>query len=319
VAGARGLEAAAESEVPSNGPPRPAERPATEPAVREPLRREVAETPLLPPASALNAPTLFRDTRLGSLPPDSHAFLSTADGRLKLLQQPGSLPDLRQQAPGGPSYQLRLRRMQELVGSLGNAGLTKQQFLELAEQLRQMARGRGAGQDGVNRALRNGLEALESGDTARAYDSVQRALEQLLDEELGDGDRPLPAPSGEAGRGWDDLGGDRFLADDDEGLGDGEATHGREAGAGSGQSGRGGQPPAWAVRNDSFVEGVRTPGESEAYDSDIVGQGGRGRSQLPFMNVFNEYRKRAEEALVRESVPPDAREQVRTYFRLLAE
>lgn len=301
-------------------------------AAREVLRREVAEAPLPRAGESLNLAALFKDTRLGRQQPDSHAFLGGADERLKLLEQPGSLPDLKQR-PSGPGYRLRLKRLQETISALGSRGLTKKEFMELTDRLRHMGERRG-GSDALDRALKEGMKAFESGDAGEAVASMQRALEQLLDESGGGGENSLPPSTGGPEGEWgDDLaamrGGQRGDEDRDGWSGkemgrgaDGQAgSRGTEAGSGGRGKKRqtGETPPDWAGRTDSFVEGMLSAGESEAYDSDVQGPGAPGTSRLPFMSVFNEYRKQVEETLVKESVPLEAREQVRAYFRALEE
>lgn len=187
--------------------------------------------------------------------------------------------------------------------------------------------------DGFDRALRDGVEAFEAGETGEAYASMQRALDHLLGDGGGDGENSLPPSTGDGGGQHDDM---TAMQRGGQGEDDAAQSPGRSGGqqdqgpaggrgseAGSGGRGKNGgsgeEPPEWAGRNDSFVEGMLSAGQSEAYDSNVPGKGAPGSSRLPFMNVFNEYRKQAEEALVKESVPLEARERVRAYFRSLEE
>ncbi len=298
-------------------------------AAREVLRREVAEAPLPRTGESLDVTALFKDTTLSQRQPDAHAFLGGADERLKLLEQPASLPDLRQQ-PSGSGYQLRLKRMQEMIGALGSGGLTRKEFMELTDRLRRMG-DRGGADEAFRRALKEGMKAFEAGDRGDAVASMQRALDHLLEERGGAGAHSLPPSTSGSGSEWgDDLAareGGRTGVDGSSGknAGGGEdgQTGSRGSEAGSGGRGRkrqsGEEPPAWAARNDSFIEGALSAGASDAYDSDVQGRGAPGASRLPFVHVFNEYRKQAEETLVKESVPVEAREQVRAYFRALEE
>jgi hypothetical protein len=331
VAAALSIDAAPGVDVTGREGAQPDKRQAADLAAREVLRREVAEAPLPRTGESLNLAALFKDTTLSRRQPDAHAFLGGADERLKLLEQPASLPDLRQQ-PSGSGYQLRLKRMHEMIGAFGSGGLTKKAFMELTDRLRRMGE-RGGGDDAFRRALKEGMRAFEAGDTGDAVASMQRALDHLLEGSGEAGEESLPPSTSEPGNEWgDDLAarqGGRTGDEDDGSSGrnmgrgeDGqEGSRGSEAGSGGRGKGRqsGQEPPAWAARNDSFVEGALSAGESEAYDSDVQGRGAPGASRLPFMNVFNEYRKQVEEALVKESVPLEAREQVRAYFRALEE
>jgi len=318
--GAAGPEAAEERE--------PEPRRAAELPVKEALRRDVHEGPLPRSGESLRLSSAFKDTKLSRLKPDANAFLGTSDERLKLLQQPGALPDLKSQPTGG-GYRLRLRRVQEALGAMGNGGISKKQFSELTDRLRKLGRERGAKGGSFDKALQDGMAAFEAGDEASAYESMERAIDALGGGESA-GDSSL-APSSEGGGPWPDelaslppsTGGEDGAQGPDGGHGQegSPGSRGSEAGAGGrGKKRRAGQqPPDWAARNDSFVEGTASQGESEAYDSDVVGRAGRGKSRLPYMNVFNEYRKQVEETLVKEAVPLESREHVRAYFRSLEE
>ncbi|HEY8368205.1 MAG TPA: hypothetical protein VIM86_02720 [Thermodesulfobacteriota bacterium] len=296
--------------------------------VKEALRREAHEGALPQAGESLALGAVFKDTKLSQLRPDTNAFLGTSDERLKLLRQPGELPDLRQEARGS-GYHLRLKRMQEELSAVGNAGISKKQFAELTERLRQMGRERGGRSGAFDKALRDSLSAYEAGDTDQAMDSMERALDALGegDGQVGDGSLP---PGSEDG-GWpEDLSGHAGLPQDSgadgpdgeqAGAEDGTASHGSEAGSGGSgdKAGDGEDAPEWAANAESFVEGMVSQGESEAYDSDVTGRGAKAPSRLSYMNVFQEYRKQVEEALVKEAVPLEARERVRAYFRSLEE
>lgn len=310
-------------EAPPEEPAAQARRPELN--VKEALRRDPHEGALPQAGESLALGAVFKDTKLSQLRPDANAFLGTSDERLKLLRQPGSLPDLRQQAPGG-GYQLRLKRVQEALGAIGNGGISKKQFAELTDRLRQMGRERGKRGGSFDKALRDGASAFESGDTGEAMESMQRALDSLGDGDMHAGDGSLP-PSGESG-GWpEDLTGQGGRPEDGDGdsgqqaAEHGATSHGSEAGSGGkGKKGGGAdETPEWAANADSFVEGMVSQGESEAYDSDVTGKGAQAPSRLPYMNVFQEYRKQAEESLVKEAIPLEARERVRAYFRSLEE
>ncbi|HEX7125967.1 MAG TPA: hypothetical protein VF406_09325, partial [Thermodesulfobacteriota bacterium] len=295
---------------------------------KEALRREAHEGALPQAGESLSMGAVFKDTKLSQLRPDTNAFLGTSDERLKLLRQPGELPELRQDARGS-GYHLRLKRMQEELAAVGNAGISRKQFAELTERLRQMGRERGGRGGAFDKALRDSMSAYEAGDTDQAMDSMERALDALGDGDGRAGDGSLPPGSDEGG--WpEDLSGRAGPPQDSEadgpggeqaGAQDGTASHGSEAGSGgSGEkAGDAGEAPEWAANAESFVEGMVSQGESEAYDSDVTGRGAKAPSRLPYMNVFQEYRKQVEEALVKEAVPLEARERVRAYFRSLEE
>ncbi len=315
------------------------EEPASDPAlpetrrrdlpVREAVRRDPHEGALPQAGESLALGAVFKDTKLSQLRPDTNAFLGTSDERLKLLRQPGAIPDLRQQ-PGSGGYQLRVKRAQEALGAMGSRGISKKQFAELTDRLRQMGRERGTRGSAFDKAMRDGMSAFEAGETGEAMESMQRALDALGEGDGQAGDGSLP-PSSEAGSWPEDVSGRNGQPHDAGGDGSGNdhaggqdgatASHGSEAGSGGKAKKRrsGAEAPEWANRTDSFVEGMTSQGESEAYDSDVTGKGAQAPSRLPYMNVFQEYRKQAEETLVKETIPLEARERVRTYFRSLEE
>lgn len=317
---ALGSSGSARDEAAAEAPP-PEQRRA-DLAVKEALRRDPTEGTLPRSGESLAMGAVFKDTKLSQIRPDANAFLGTRDERLKLLRQPGSLPDLRQQ-PSAGGYQLHLKRMQEALGAMGNTGISKKQFAELTDRLKQMGRERGSKGGAFDKALQDGAAAFEAGDADSAMDSMQRALDALGegDGQMGDGSLP---PSSESGDWPEHLGGNEPQdggGGNQQAAEDGAASHGSEAGSGGGGQNRAGadEAPEWASRNDSFVEGLVSQGESEAYDSDVTGKGAHAPSRLPYMNVFQQYRKQVEETLVKEAIPLEARERVRAYFRSLEE
>jgi len=70
-------------------------------------------------------------------------------------------------------------------------------------------------------------------------------------------------------------------------------------------------------RLDSTLSGEGRPGRKEAYDTNLSGPGARNPSQLPYLDLFSQYRKQMEEALNKEPIPFDYREQVKEYFQSL--
>jgi hypothetical protein len=66
-----------------------------------------------------------------------------------------------------------------------------------------------------------------------------------------------------------------------------------------------------------MLEGDVREGQMEAYDTNLSGQGAENASRLPYMDVFSQYRKMMEEALTKEPIPFNYREQVKEYFRSL--
>ncbi|HTU00817.1 MAG TPA: hypothetical protein VMG58_03335, partial [Candidatus Sulfotelmatobacter sp.] len=68
---------------------------------------------------------------------------------------------------------------------------------------------------------------------------------------------------------------------------------------------------------DATLEGEARSGRTESYDTNLSGPGARNRSHLPPLSVFSQYRRMMEEALTKEPIPFNYREQVKTYFQSL--
>jgi len=68
---------------------------------------------------------------------------------------------------------------------------------------------------------------------------------------------------------------------------------------------------------DTGLRGQVRDGPSESYNTNVVGRGDRGASRLPYTQVLTRYRQMMEEALTKEAIPPDYREQVKRYFDAL--
>ena len=60
-------------------------------------------------------------------------------------------------------------------------------------------------------------------------------------------------------------------------------------------------------------------GQKEAYDTNLLGKGVQNASRLPSLSVVAQYRKLMEEALAKEPIPLDYRNQVKNYFQSLEE
>jgi hypothetical protein len=65
---------------------------------------------------------------------------------------------------------------------------------------------------------------------------------------------------------------------------------------------------------DAGLKGQWRDGRSEAYNTNLLGAGEGGRPTLPQVDILTKYRQMMEEVLSREPIPPDYREQVKTYF-----
>ena len=76
------------------------------------------------------------------------------------------------------------------------------------------------------------------------------------------------------------------------------------------------QPSSGKLRIQG-VEVQSLKGRKESYDTNMVGRVAQNPSRLPYMEVFSQYQKMMEEALTKEPIPFNYREQVKEYFRSL--
>ena len=160
----------------------------------------------------------------------------------------------------------------------------------------------------------SGQEALPSN---RRLEALEQALSRLRErgagrDEGGQRLRPVPGPDFAEG----DRGGE------EEGWPDSPREEGQQKGS------RPGRSPSPQVSDrptprmdfpklDSALAGQGREGKRESYDTELWGAGAKGRSRLPYMDALTQYRQMAEEALSKERVPFNYREQVIEYFRSL--
>lgn len=303
-------------------------QPEEPPRPEQPLPQKLA-TPALPdtllPKSsereALHGPTAsreqtgdlaatFQDTKMSQQRPDFGSFIRQGDDRLKLLARPESLPDLNRDFTQSP-YQVMIRRMQEQVRSGRLQGLTWEQIERLLAEMGQSGQRFGGG---LPEELMSEIERAGGGSSDKMLDALSRALSRLRDRgEAGQGRgrslREAPGRERDAG----------------QGRGEGEAGQGEDNTPGGSRPGttpslqtRGDPTPRiGGDKQDSTLEGDPREGQMEAYDTNLSGPGTQNPSHLPYMEVFSQYRKLMEEALTKEPIPFNYREQVKAYFRSL--
>ena len=258
----------------------------------------------------------YKDTAIGSNRPDFASFLGRGDERLRLLAPSTAFPDLQgdyTQSPG----EAQIRNMQE---ALREARLGKPSRAEL-ERLMEALKGlnRRTERQGLPNGEKtpddsSGQEALPSN---RRLEALEQALSRLRErgagrDEGGQRLRPVPGPDFAEG----DRGGE------EEGWPDSPREEGQQKGS------RPGRSPSPQVSDrptprmdfpklDSALAGQGREGKRESYDTELWGAGAKGRSRLPYMDALTQYRQMAEEALSKERVPFNYREQVIEYFRSL--
>ncbi len=291
-------------------------------ARREEARRaEVQERTFGPRAGAGGASqpgdlaAVFKDTSLASQTPDFNAFLKKGDERIRMLDQIDRLPDLQR------DFTQSQQRMVFQKAKALRGGLKGDQFSpdKLRDLLREMERLGRKGDPNYQGDLNEGMEALEQGQSDRAMEAMERALNKLraMEEKGRDGkglrggreDERRSGRRGDRGQGG---------AHGDEG----DWPEGEGSLPGKGKSGSPKGDPSQRLRTNPFdvgVEGEARAGRKDGMDTNLVGRGGNVPSRLQYLGVLGQYRKQMEEDIVREQVPRDYHGQVKDYFKALDE
>jgi hypothetical protein len=238
---------------------------------------------------------IFKDTSLSSQRPDFNSFLKRGDERLKLLEQVDRLPDLASDFTQS-QYKMVFRKSKALTGGLRPDQISPQKLKELLEEMERLGRKGGNWTGDVS----EGMEALEGGQTDRAMEAMQKALDKMRAQE--DAQR-----SGKGLRGGRDneRGGG---ASRDRRGGDGGAGEGEDFGEGEGLLPGKGKSPS-----------PKGEASRRLYDTNMTGRGGPMPSRLHYLGVIGQYRKLMEDAITREAVPRDYHSQIKDYFQALDE
>jgi hypothetical protein len=256
---------------------------------------------------------VFKDTALSSQRPDFNSFLKRGDERLKLLEQVDRLPDLASDFTTS-QYKMVFRKSKALKGGLRPDQISPQKLKELLEEMERLGRKGGNWSGDVG----EGMEALEGGQTDRAMEAMQKALDKMRAQEEA-------SRSGKGLRGGRDneRGGGRGDRRGGEGGGEGE-----DFGEGEGLlpgKGKSPSPKGEASRRlqanpyDVGVEGESRRGRKDGFDTNMTGRGGPMASRLHYLGVIGQYRKLMEDAITREAVPRDYHTQIKDYFQALDE
>ena len=291
-------------------------------AKREDARRaEVQERTFGPRAGAGGATqpgdisAVFKDTSLAGQTPDFNAFLKKGDERIRMLEQIDRLPDLRRDFT-----QSQQRMVFQKAKSL-RGGVKGDQFSpdKLRELLREMERLGRKGDPSYQGDLNEGMDALEGGQSDRAMDAMERALNKLRSmEEKGRDGKGL-----RGGREDERRGGRRGDRGPGGASGDeGDWPEGEGSLPGKGKSANRKGDPSQRLNSNPFdvgVEGEARSGRKDGMDTNLVGRGGNVPSRLQYLGVLGQYRKQMEEDIVREQVPRDYHGQVKDYFKALDE
>jgi hypothetical protein len=257
---------------------------------------------------------IFKDTSLGNARPDFNSFLKKGDERLKLLEQVDRLPDLQSDFTSS-QYKVVYRRAKELRGGL-SPDVSPQKLKELLEEMERLGR---KGGNNWSPDAAEGLDALEGGETDRAMQAMEKALNKMRAME-------------EQGRSGKGLRGGREADRSGKGRERGRAGEGgpdeQDFGEGEGLlpgRGKSGSPKGEATQRlranpfDVGVEGESRRGRKEGIDTNMVGRGGSMPSRLQYLGVVGQYRKMMEDAITREAIPRDYHAQIKEYFQALDE
>jgi hypothetical protein len=259
-------------------------------------------------ATAGDLSAIFKDTSLANQRPDFNSFMKKGDERLKMLEQMDRLPDLQSDFTSS-QYKMVYKKSKELKGGLRES-ISPKKLKELLEEMERLGRKSGGnwGQD-----INDGMEALEGGQTDRAMDAMQKALDKMRAQN-------------DAQRGGKNLRGGRE-SDRRSGRGEGGPEE-QDFGEGEGMlpgKGKSGSPKGEASRRlqgspyDVGVEGESRRGRKDGYDTNMTGRAGKMSSRLSYLGIIGQYRKAMEDAISREQIPRDFHEQIRDYFQALDE
>lgn len=301
-------------EAEGDEPERPLERRLAAPPRPEDLlpkgqERQVQRGPLSSRDHPGDLAAVFRDTKMSQQRPDFGSFIKQGDERLKLLARPESLPDLQRDFTQSP-YQVMIRRMQEQLRAGRLQGLTWEQIERLLSELGQS--GQRFGGSGAPEDFLGEFEGQATGSPDKMLDALARALNRLRDREesaRGRGRNLRQAPGRQRGAGQG-LG--------EEGRGEDGLPGGSLPGKGKSLQIQGDATPRiGGDKQDSMLEGELREGQMEGYDTNLSGLGAENASRLPYLDVMSRYRKLMEEALTKEPIPLNYREQVKQYFQSL--
>jgi hypothetical protein len=260
---------------------------------------------------------IFKDTALSAQRPDFQSFLKKGDDRLKLLEQADRLPDLQSDFTTS-QYKMVFKKSKSLSGGLRPDQISPQKLKELLEEMERLGRKGGASWQGD---VSEGMEALEGGQSDRALEAMQRALDKMrAQDEASRSGKGLKGgrEANRGGQGRDRRGaGGEGGGPEDQDFGEGEGLMpGR---------GRSASPKGEATQRlrgnpyDVGVEGESRRGRKEGYDTNMTGRGGQMGSRMQYLGVIGQYRKMMEDSIARESIPRDFHSQIKDYFQALDE
>ncbi|MGH7375604.1 MAG: hypothetical protein ACREJY_15420 [Candidatus Rokuibacteriota bacterium] len=265
---------------------------------------------------------VFKDTSLAGRAPDFNSFLKKGDDRLRMLEQVDRLPDLQSDFTQSQTRMV-FQKAKALRGGLDpNKKVSPEKLRELLNEMERLGRkGGGAGEGNWSGDVYEGMEALEGGQSDRAMEAMERALNKMRSRE----ERGRDGKSLKGGR-ESDRRGNRRGNERGQGQGgpgdEGDFPEGEGLLPGRGKSGSPKGDPTARLRGNPFdvgVEGESRPGRKQGIDTNMLGRGAQMPSRMQYMGVLGQYRKMMEESIAREQVPRDFQTQVKEYFQSLDE
>ncbi|OLA95455.1 MAG: hypothetical protein AUH20_06125 [Candidatus Rokubacteria bacterium 13_2_20CM_69_15_2] len=257
---------------------------------------------------------IFKDTALSNQRPDFNSFLKKGDERLRLLEQVDRLPDLQSDFTT-TQYKMVFRKSKSLMSGL-SPDISPQKLRELLDEMERLGRKGGNWSSDAS----EGMDALEGGQTDRALEAMQRALDKMRAmEEAGRSGKSLRGgrENERGARGRERARGGEGVGPEDQDFGEGEGLL-----PGKGRSTMPKGDPTARVRGNPYdvgVEGESRRGRKDGYDTNLTGRAGSMPSRLMYLGVVGQYRKMMEDAITREQVPRDYHDQIRNYFQALDE
>ncbi|HEY7436204.1 MAG TPA: hypothetical protein VIE41_13775 [Methylomirabilota bacterium] len=296
---------------------------------RDPVQRaEVQERTLAPrmggggQSQPGDLAAIFKDTSLAGRAPDFNSFLKKGDDRLRMLEQMDRLPDLQSDFTQSQTRMV-FQKAKALRGGLDpNKKVSPEKLRELLQEMERLGRkNQGGGQSDWSGDVYEGMEALEGGQSDRAMEAMERALNKMRSQEERGRDGKSLRGGRESDRRGNKRGNERGQGQ--AGPGDeGDFPEGEGLLPGRGKSGSPKGDPTARLRGNPFdvgVEGEARPGRKQGIDTNMLGRGSQMPSRLQYMGVLGQYRKMMEESIAREQVPRDFQSQVKEYFQALDE
>jgi hypothetical protein len=264
-------------------------------------------------ATAGDLSAIFKDTSLANQRPDFNSFLKKGDERLKMLEQVDRIPDLQSDFTSS-QYKMVFKKSKELKSGGLRDTVSPQKLKELLEEMERLGR---KNQGGWGQDVSEGMEALEGGQTDKAMEAMQKALDKMrAQDEARRGGKNLRGGR-EADRRSGREGGRGEGGPEDQDFGEGEGSM-----PGKGKSGSPKGEASQRLRASPYdvgVEGETRKGKKDGFDTNMTGRAGKMNSRLSYMGVIGQYKKAMEDAISREQIPRDFHGQIRDYFQALDE